>query len=199
MGGCEATSPETRRRARQSPGKEPFLARDGRQLLLPLLLYVIISYSDGFVAHTFSFLFFFDLCPVPMRCLLPGGCRLLPVRIHQGEREGHPGLADRLVGRHHSYCHRTTSRRSRRTSALRSGHRRVFRSIINKWRSFYLTATFCCPLYIVDVSGVNPKETEIITPLTEKLGETSYRSPRFSCDPVQAQVLYLPRTRVGTL
>lgn len=58
---------------------------------------------------------------------------------------------------------------------------------------------FYCPLYIVDVSGVNPKETELITSLTEKLGETSYRSPRFSCDPVQAQVLYLPRTRVGTL
>ncbi|KAH8993158.1 alpha beta-hydrolase [Lactarius akahatsu] len=48
------------------------------------------------------------------------------------------------------------------------------------------------PLYIVDISGAR-KEPELLTlpGATEKLGETSYSSPRFSRDPAQAHVLYL--------
>ena len=55
------------------------------------------------------------------------------------------------------------------------------------------------PLYIVDVSGANPKEPELITlpGATEKLGEMSYRSPRFSRDPDQAHILYLITNAFG--
>jgi dipeptidyl aminopeptidase/acylaminoacyl peptidase len=50
-----------------------------------------------------------------------------------------------------------------------------------------------CPLYIVDISGENSKEPELITlpGATEKPGEISYQSPRFSRDPAQAHVLYV--------
>ena len=55
------------------------------------------------------------------------------------------------------------------------------------------------PLYIVDLSGVHPKEPELITlpGSTEKLGETSYQSPRFSRDPAQAHILYLITNAFG--
>ena len=55
------------------------------------------------------------------------------------------------------------------------------------------------PLYIVDVSGDSPKEPELITlpGSTEKLGETSYRSPRFSRDQAQAHVLYVITNAFG--
>ena len=55
------------------------------------------------------------------------------------------------------------------------------------------------PLYIVDVSGESPKEPELITlpGATEKLGETSYRSPRFSRNPAQAHVLYVITNAFG--
>lgn len=56
-----------------------------------------------------------------------------------------------------------------------------------------------CPLYIVDISGESPKEPELITlpGTTEKLGEISYRSPRFSRDPALAHVLYVITNAFG--
>lgn len=55
------------------------------------------------------------------------------------------------------------------------------------------------PLYIVDISGASPQEPELLTlpGATEKLGETSYLSPRFSRDPAQAHVLYLITNAFG--
>ena len=46
---------------------------------------------------------------------------------------------------------------------------------------------------------MNPKEPELVTlpGATEKLGETSYRTPRFSRDPAQAHVLYLITNAFG--
>ncbi|KAF8272722.1 alpha beta-hydrolase [Lactarius quietus] len=55
------------------------------------------------------------------------------------------------------------------------------------------------PLYIADISGEKPKEPQLITlpGATEKFGETSYRSPRFSRDPTQAHVLYVITNAFG--
>ena len=50
-----------------------------------------------------------------------------------------------------------------------------------------------CPLYIVDITGADPKTPELVTlpGVREKVKATSYTDAKFSRDPAQAHMLYL--------